>query len=119
MFTYFITIQSIVVISPIGDQAPPAFAAIIIRPAYITLVTYLLLAFDNVIKTIVAVSYLLLLTKQMKTKNHKCNLSSSSTAVFFKSIKIIYNFNNCHCSQKENQNFSVLQDGVEVPLQCE
>ena len=46
----------VVVTSPIGDQAPPAFAAIIIKPANQILSSLLLTIFCRIeIKTIVAV----------------------------------------------------------------
>ena len=61
----------VVVMSPIGDQAPPALAAIIIKPAYHS---FKLLSFtnfcNNVISTIVAVK-LSIIAERMKAKNPK------------------------------------------------
>ena len=67
----FSPIQSmVVVISPIGDHAPPALAATMIIPAYQSLRVLSLTSFCNmVIKTIVAVK-LSMIAERINAKKH-------------------------------------------------
>ncbi len=83
----FLPIQSMVVVtSPIGDQAPPAFAAIIIKPAYQirTLLSFTIFCSIE-IKTMVAVR-LSMIADKMKASMAKIQSILLFFLVFIKSL---------------------------------
>ena len=83
-------IQSMVVVkSPIGDQAPPELADIIIKPANHILVLRSLMTFCNiVIKTMVAVR-LSMIAERMNAKEEKINSKPFLDFVLMKLLSIL------------------------------
>ena len=93
MVVTFFPIHNIVVVtSPIGDQAPPAFAAIIINPANQILVSLLGTTFCKiVIKTIVAVK-LSIMAERTKAKIAKIHSNFLLDLVFL--IQVFHFYQN-------------------------
>ena len=86
----------VVVTSPIGDQAPPAFADIMIRPANQSLVSRSIITFCRiVINTIVAVR-LSIIADKMNARKAKIQSNDLLDFVFINDF-IVENFNNGHC----------------------